>query len=46
MRGSVRRTLLSSSVGAAAAGLLLYIWFEGGSVGWLDGAVRDRPVLT
>ena len=44
---------LSSSVGAGAAALLLlllllllYIWFEGGSGGWLDGAVRDRPVLT
>jgi hypothetical protein len=45
----VRHTLISSSVEAGAAMLLvllLYIWFEGGSVGWLDGAVRDRPVVT
>jgi hypothetical protein len=41
---------LSSSAGAGAAlvllPLLLYIWFEGGSVGWLDDAVSDNPVLT
>lgn len=41
---------LSSSAAAVAVPLrlllLLYIWFEGGSIGWLDGAVRDRPVLT
>jgi hypothetical protein len=48
LRGcGVRHTLISSSVGAAMLlVLLLYIWFEGGSVGWLDGAVRDRPVVT